>query len=346
MNRVAIIYFVFFTCVLNAQVSPFNRIEVKSDSSGVYSFIASGHWHGSSMNQSSFPAATILGNIDLLNKSNAAFIITTGDLFLDVKSDIPNYQKSLFNKLKVALFNAPGNHDISGSFYEEKYGKTWNKFILNTELFIILNTEINDGSISGEQLNFLKDVLDNSSKRKLKNIFIFSHRPIWSEHDERLKSIFIDNTKSLLGNNFKDEILPILKKYSGSVNIYWFSGSLGGDAPSSFFYYKDKNGITFIQTAIRDLPRDAILKVKLNKGRVVFETISLTSNPVPKLESCDLEMWNRGPVSSFNSRLIPLYIKQMLTHRFFWYGIFTAIFSVFILRFVFRRFKHKKSAKA
>ncbi|MBA3284467.1 MAG: metallophosphoesterase, partial [Nitrosopumilus sp.] len=168
--------------ILSAQViSPFNKIEIK-DTLDSYTFIVSGHFHGASTNASTFPSSSLLANIDTLNALKPQFLMSLGDLFVDVNDTyIKNYQNSLFDKIKTPLFNAVGNHDISnGNIYEKVFGKTFFSFEYGSELYIVLNTELNDGSISGEQLDFLKKVLFGSVSDNKKNIFIFSHRPIWS----------------------------------------------------------------------------------------------------------------------------------------------------------------------
>jgi hypothetical protein len=352
LNKRFTIVFSFVLIAIAAQgqillKSPLTKsVKLLSDTNVIpYSFFVSGHWHGSSTNQSGFPASTILANIEKINNDSAWFLVSTGDIFLDVRKDIPNYETYLFNKLEKPLYNAVGNHDISGSIYEEKFGSTSSSFFIESELYIILNTECNDGSIKGEQLKFFEDALSKHATEEtpIKNIFIFSHRPIWAEENEELKNLFVDNTKSEFGNNFESEILPLLIKYTKKSSIYWFSGSLGGNAPASFFYYKDKNNITYIQSAIRDLPRDGLLKVKVSHGQVSFETVSLTSQQMPKLEDCGLNLWKNPPAESFNYRLIPLYTKQMVFHRYFWYGASITLFVTVIVFFLRRRITRKKS---
>lgn len=348
MIKTLLLFLILFSLELSAQVvSPFNKLPVIVRDNESYSFFVGGHFHGSSTNLSGYPAASLLANIDQLNADTTMFLISTGDMFLDVRNNIPNYERSFFNKLKIPLFNAVGNHDVSGNVYNTHFGQTWSGFQLGTEAFIILDAEINDGSIKDEQLVFFKSSIEKwcNADSKIKNIFIFTHRPVWAEEDEKLKNIFLENTQSDFGNNFQSTILPLLKKHASKQKFYWFSGSLGANAPASFFTYTKNKNITFIQTAIRDLPRDGILKVKLTNSVVSFETISFSDQKMPKFETCGLNMWKGAPASApFNYRLIPLYIKQMLFHRYFWYGLILAIFSFICLRFVLRKIKHKKIA--
>ena len=76
--------FLSFSMSLNAQItSPFTGQKL-NDSVSNYSFIVSGHFHGQSNNGSTYPASTVLASIDTLNKLNPTFLMSLGDLFLDV----------------------------------------------------------------------------------------------------------------------------------------------------------------------------------------------------------------------------------------------------------------------
>ena len=342
MKRLTGIFFFFIFCFSGGAqlVSPLNQKAVKDTTA--YSFIVSGHWHGSSNNQSGFPASSILANIDLINHLKPSFIALTGDLFLDASKDLLNYKRSLLDKLNAPVFNAPGNHDFAGG--KMAAGTRFFSFKLGSEFFIFLDTESDNGDIEGEQLQFFIGEIKNAGYKGIKNIFIFSHRPVWAEEDETFAGLFKGNTRSAIAPNYKQKIEPEILKLK-SKNVYWTSGSMGGEAPVSFFYHKHKNGITFIQTAIRDLPRDGILQVNVHKGKVNFKTISLNYNPVPALEECTVELWKKGnPDAGFNTRLIPLYLYNMVMHRYFWYGIlYTVLFFIFLI--LLRRLKLKRVGK-
>lgn len=326
-------------------ISPFNKLKVK-DTLSDYSFIVSGHFHGASSNTSTYPAATLLANIDTLNSVNAAFLMSLGDLFIDVNEIyINNYNKSLFNKLKMPLFNAVGNHDISnGNYYEKVFGKSYYSFLLNSELFIVLDTEQDDGSIVDGQLEFFKNRLKDANSEKVKNIFIFSHRPIWSENNSRYSALFAGNTRTALGeNNYDDEIKPLLLEISKSKSIYWMSGSMA-DAPASFFYHKEaESNIIYIQTAIRDLPRDAVMQVNLVNGKVKFKGISLTGQKLDMIENYNIEYWTKAvpDEAKFNFRMLPYLTKQILFHYYFWIGFTSSLLILIILRFVYSKWKKR-----
>ena len=315
--------------IINAQVvSPFNKLKVK-DSLHNYSFIISGHLHGASTNYSSFPASTLLANIDTLNSSNPEFMISLGDLFLDVNEDyLRNYKKSLFEKLTFPLFNAVGNHDLSnGNTYGTLYGKSFFKFQTGTELFIFLDTELNNGDIEGEQFRFLTNALTNANEI-VRNVFILSHRPVWAQHMKKYSKLFEGNTRAVLkSDNFNSKILPLLKRVTAEKNVFWFSGSLGNGIASFFYDRNESVNITFMQTAIRDLPRDAVLKVNIKDSKVSFQGISFTGQLLKPVEQYNLEYWNKSVPEDrkINFRLVPYLLLKMISHHYFWSGFAIAL---------------------
>ena len=302
-----------------------------------FSFVVTGHIYGDGTNRSGYPASTFLANLDLLKRLHPAFIWFTGDVFGDVRNDYPKYQRALFSKLNIPMFNAVGNHDLSGDFYREQIGQTWFSFAIGKNLFITLDAEQDDSKITGEQLDFFRENLEKAAKEGYANVFIASHRPVWAETNPEFAGFFKDNTRSVFGDNFVSEILPLVEKYKENYRIWWFSGSMGM-APASFFYHTDGR-ITYILSAIRNTPRDAILNVKVRDDSVHFETVSLTGQQVLPLPAYDMEYWKdyKRPEKKFNFRLVPLYIKLMVTHRYFWYGM-----GIMLLIFVFIRLLRRK----
>lgn len=341
-----ICYLLLMPLFLSAQKSPFNGASI-SKNGDHYKFIVSGHFHGSSNNTSALPANTVLANMDLFNDSSLSMIISLGDLFLDVTKDPKHYETYFFSRLKTPLFNAVGNHDLTDNVYQEKYGNTFFYFFVEKDCHIILDTELNDSDIKGEQKEMLQKALDEAVKKSSKSIFIYGHRTIWSRNHPEMKDLFQDNTQSITGNNnFRADILPMIEESAKNAKVYLFAGSLGA-APGSFFYHKEKDkDIFYICSAIRSLNRDAILVLNSDgNGNVNITTTSLTGNKVEPLQKFNLELYlDFNPKKPFNWRLVPLYFKNMLIHRYFWYGILYTLFGVIIL-FMWKRFKRKKQTK-
>lgn len=345
-NILIVLYCLFSSTLIAQYVSPFNQKEVNTDRVA-YSFVVSGHFYGDGGNKSHFPVNTLLANLDWINGSNASMLVCLGDLFKDISNDIPNYETALFNKLEMPLVNSVGNHDLTGTIYQDNYGETAFSFTVNQDLHIVLDTERDNGDIQGEQLELLKTALEIVNQGTIHNVFIYTHRTIWKEAYPEMEGIFEDNTQSLSGTNFESDVLPILGDMGKKSTVYFFSGSLG-TAPASFFHHYDKaNNVTIIATAIRGLPRDAVLQVMVNKmGEASFITKSFTGQELKPLNQYNIDFWqNEVGAEPFNWKLIPYYIELMVTHRYFWYGVFYALLGFFSLRFIARRLKKRKAAK-
>jgi hypothetical protein len=336
MKTTVILFLIFFsyTRIVSGQISPFNNKTIDLDSTGNYSFIVSGHFYGDGTNKSGYPANTLLANLDWINSSDASMLICLGDLFMDIRNDMPKYQSSLFDKLEIPLFNAVGNHDISANVYQENYGQTYFMFKVNNDIHLFLDTELDNGDIKGEQLDLLNQIAEEVKTKQVNNVFVYAHRTIWKDAYSEMDGLFEDNTQSLTATNFNSEVLPVAKEIAAHSNLFWFAGSLG-DAPASFFYFQDKqNKITYIATAIRALLRDAVLMVHVQNGIASFETHSFTNQKLEKLEHYNLDFWkSTSAAEPFNYKLIPLYIKNVVFSRVFWYGTGFAfmIFGVFRL---------------
>jgi hypothetical protein len=344
LSTVAIAALLFSS--MSAQViSPFNKREVK-DTSEKYSFIVSGHFHGSSTTRSFFPASSLLASIDTLNKLAPAFLMSLGDMFIDVDENYINlYRKSFFNKISFPLFNSVGNHDLAnGNKYGAEFGKTFSFFRLASELYIILDTELDDGSIKGEQLEMLKAAFKRADDSAVKNIFIFSHRPVWAEEIPKYQPLFKGNTRSAGKNNFIPEILPLLKTLSFKKQIIWMSGSTGG-GPASFFYDRDpETNMIFMQSAIRDVHTDAVLRVKMDKGKCTFQGISLTDEKLDPVENYNIDYWRSvsPQEEKFNYRLLPMIILNGLKHIYFWIGFLSSLLFGLILVSIYKRWKKRR----
>ncbi len=320
------------TATAHAQRSPFNGLEVPpADSAGHHRILIGGHFHGESSNRSGYPAATLLASIDTLNRLGAHLLLSTGDLFMDPVADLPRYGRALFHKLRMPLFNAPGNHDLAGRdaggtvLAEGRHGP-W--------AFVILDTERQDGRLDAAQLARVEAAAEG-----VKTLFIVSHRPIWAEEDPAYSDLFKDNTRSAFGTGFQKEVRPVLERIARHTRVYWVSGSLGGSAPSSIFFQPHAPNITFIQCAIRNEPRDALLIADVYPDTVRWSALSLTGGRMEPPQVYDAAWWRarRGGTGGFNWRLLPYLIKATVRHRAFWWGAGLMLVLLWLVRRILRR---------
>ncbi|HMQ76586.1 MAG TPA: metallophosphoesterase [Flavobacteriales bacterium] len=321
---------------IQAQRSPFNGLEVlPADSTGHYRILIGGHFHGESTNRSGYPAATLLANLDTINSLGAHLFLSTGDLFMDPVKDLPRYQRSLFSKLKMPFFNAPGNHDGKAGSWVEVLNPGGGNVVgaKGPAELIVLDLEEHDGTLVDEQLQAIQ------RSGLVSALFIISHRPIWAEDDPQYSDLFKDNTRSTFGTNFKKDVYPLLEKIAQHARVYWISGSLGGQAPSSIFFQRHAPNITFIQCAIRDEPRDALLIADVYPDTVTWSALSLTGQQVKSPESYDAAWWRskQGKGEGFNWRLLPYLVRTTVFHRSFWWGAALMLLLVVLVRRIVRR---------
>ena len=263
-----------------------NNKQIIIDNQSNFSFIVAGHIYGAP-SLSIFPSPSITSNIDKINSLNASFLLLLGDNYRQLgELHVSPFKTTFLNKLKMPVFNAVGNHDLTPNYktdyykqdylaYKEHFGqkkhqKTYYSFVINSSLFIILDSELSlidgksNGSIKGEQLDFLKKVLDKhlTLNTSIKNIFIGAHKELnkWK------------------GNNFHAEIAQLFYKANSSgVEIFMLSGDMS-KAKADLYIKKDlKPNITYIHTHLTDGMNDKILQFTVSTdGLVKITVISLT----------------------------------------------------------------------
>ncbi|MBL7939092.1 MAG: hypothetical protein JNL43_07025 [Flavobacteriales bacterium] len=330
-----------------AQVSPYTgRPVLPPDSSGHYRLLIGGHFHGESTNASGFPAATILAGIDAMNRTGANALLSTGDLFMEPDRDSARYVTSFFTKLELALFNAPGNHDLEGDAYNH-LPVAPQLLHMGRDRILLLDTERDDSSILGDQLQMLAALATDADAGRLGRVFIVSHRPVWAEEDPRYSPLFEGNTRSLAGTNYASEVLPILLRIARNGNVYWISGSMAGKAPASIFFQPQPGGITYIQCAVRDELRDALLVADVSPLAVEWSALSLTGMPMQDVTTYDAEWWasHKGVQETFHWRRIPYLVRKNLGYPAFWYGAATAILLMLLVFILWRRSGGKGKAE-
>jgi hypothetical protein len=297
-----------------------------------------GHFHGSSSDRSGYPSPTLLANIDTINALGANLLLSTGDLFLRPDLDSARYARSFFSKLDLALFNAPGNHDLEGKAY--RVGAIMPvRIAMGQDRILLLDTERDNSDIKDDQLAAIVDIAEEVAQGMVRHVFIVSHRPVWSEGEPRYGDLFLNNTRSLSGCNFNKDVLPVLRRIAGKADVFWISGSMAGRAPASIFFQPHEERITYIQSAIRGELRDALLIADVRPSGVLWSSLSLTGLPVDEVEEHDVEWWKAHQASKapFRWRLLPYLIKKNLGYPSFWYGFVVALVLLMLLRAAARR---------
>ena len=265
---------------------------------GEYVFFAVGHIYGNPQNRFSvFPAASIVSSVDLVNGSRPEFFISLGDSVRSSRQPfLKAFKTSIADRLASPVLNAVGNHDISVR-YKEFFNLSghYYSFLRGSEYFIVLDTETSHGEITGGQLEFLKHSIGEArGEARIKNIFIFTHKLIWSVGEARYAIVYenVNNQKGYsTTNNFAEEVLPLVKGIKKAV--YFISGDIGCHWTLPFFYDRSDN-VTFMAAGMGDTIRDALLKVLVKDSRVSFELISFTGERIGRIEDYDLSYWKKA----------------------------------------------------
>ena len=339
MRSIAWLTLALACSMVKGQVSPYTgRPVYPPDSSGHYRLLIGGHFHGESTNGSGFPASTVLAGLDAINGTRANVFLSTGDLFMEPDRDSARYVASFFAKLDLALFNAPGNHDLEGDAYNHPPVAPL-LLSMGRDRILLLDTERDDSRIVGDQLELLATLATDAEAGRIGRVFLVSHRPVWAEEDVRYGPLFEGNTRSLAGTNYALDVLPVLQRIARKGDVYWISGSMAGKAPASIFFQPHAAGITYIQSAVRDELRDALLIADVSPTAVEWTAMSLTGTPMQEVATYDAEWWasNQRMAVEFHWRRIPYLIRKNLGYTAFWYGAATVVLLVIVMLVLRRR---------
>lgn len=249
-----------------------NSLNKKSiEFSEEFSFIVAGHSYGQP-SFSVYPAQGLVNNVDRINQISPNFVLLLGDNIRVLDSlNVSIYKTEILEKLQMPVFNAIGNHDLRSRvslrdfemYHDLVCENTVYSFVINSSLFIILDSEISNGQIDGEQLEFLEDLLPVNSLKdhNIKNVFISCHRTI-----ERIR-----------GTNYRKDVVPLLSRLGNNgIDVYLLSGDLD-KAPTDLYMYRDSiSKISYVHTHLSGTKDDKILQFKISKrGSVSIIPISL-----------------------------------------------------------------------
>ncbi len=257
-----------------------------------YSFFVAGHTYGTPGYPTGGLYAPFIDKFYLLNDNeNIKFGVFTGDIVISGTEELWDKVDEDLNKLKMPVYFAPGNHDMSNrQLFEQRYGPTYYSFLFEKDAFIVLDPNIDNWNISGSQLIFLDSVV-NSLSDTIKNVFIFQHQLLWVEKDNVFKNIRLNSTSGRAEEiNFWTEVIPLVQDMPQKV--VFFAGDLGAGSWSDDFMYYEIGKVTFIATGMGEGKGDNFIIVDiLEDNSVEYHLISLNTDDISdmgKLEDFEL----------------------------------------------------------
>ena len=249
---------------------------IQSDNQG-YSFYIAGHTYGKPGVESKGLYGPFTDKFHLINKyQSIKFGFLLGDLVKKASNEAWELVKKDLNSLDPRIENiiVPGNHDVGKGAHDalreiflQQFGKTFFSFKHGKDLFIMLDGNISEWNISGEQLQFLKQSLPNK-KGSTNNIFIFSHQLIWqSSSKSGFKKIKPNSLEGRSNNlNFWDEVFPLFSDLTNDV--YFFAGDIGAFPNGNELFYTKYLNVKFVATGMGGGMRDNFLIVSVINGDV------------------------------------------------------------------------------
>lgn len=128
------------------------------------------------------------------------------------------------SEFKMPIHIARGNHDGKLNNFEKLFGKSYKKFFVDKDLFVVLDLNLDHWNVTGEQLTFLRNTIRIDGK-KARNIFVFSHQVIWYDKEkfpEPVPNSLYDKSEN---TNYWSEIEPLLQ--ATKKPVYVFAGDVG-----------------------------------------------------------------------------------------------------------------------
>lgn len=212
----------------------------------LYSFFIAGHTYGKAGVDNIGLHPPFKDKFDYINnRTEIKLGVLTGDIvFLPSETDWDEVDDDV-NDLNLPVYFAVGNHDMKDrALYENRYGSTYFHFLYENDLFLILDPNIDQWNISGEQFIYMQNVVD-SLYPTVDNIFVFTHQVLWKENDNKYRHIRLNSNEGRASEiNFWSEIEPYFNSLPN--HVIFCAGDMGAASWSDDFMYDSYGNITLI----------------------------------------------------------------------------------------------------
>jgi len=245
----------------------------------VYSFFVAGHTYGQPGVKNGLHPPFKEKFDYIRNRPEIKFGVFTGDIVAAnptaiewdrVDADIEN--------LGLPVYFTVGNHDMENrELFESRYGDTYYSFTFENDLFIVLDPNLDNWNISGDQLVFLKNTLKENNNNN-NHIFVLFHQLLWWENNNVYANIgpnsFAGRADSI---NFWSEIEPMFSKLQNEV--FMFAGDVGAGSWAVDFMYDKYNNISLIASGMGEGNGDNFIVVNVYEDNSVgYDLICLNDS--------------------------------------------------------------------
>jgi len=236
----------------------------------LYSFFIAGHTYGTvGINNTGLHPPFVEKFQYIQDREEIKFGILTGDIVSPgpIAQDWDEVDEDIIS-LGLPIYFAVGNHDMENRpLFESRYGDTYFYFVYENDLFIILDPNLDEWNISGDQLEFLENVVD-SNYQTVENIFVFFHQLLWWDEDnyysEVIPNSFAGRSDTV---NFWTTIEPMFSMIPNQV--VFCMGDMGAVSWSDDFTYDNYANITFIGSGMGEGPGDNFVVINVDTDKSI-----------------------------------------------------------------------------
>lgn len=261
-----------------------NEQETQEESPISYSFFIAGHTYGSPGVDNDGLHPAFKNKFDLIqNDGHIDFGVLTGDIVITGTVQNWNEVDGDVIDLGLPVYFAAGNHDITDrALFESRYGQTYYSFVHQSDLFIVLDPNIDSWNISGVQLEFLENVL-NTDAQNVNNIFVLFHQLLWWEPDNIYQNVVLNSFAGRADTiNFWNEIEPLFNELAKPVHM--LAGDVGAFNTGSEFMYHHYDNVTLIASGMGGNVRDNFIIIDVHEdASVSYRLIALNAPDISAL---------------------------------------------------------------
>jgi hypothetical protein len=272
-----------------------------------YSFFIAGHVYGTpGVHNIGFHPPFKAKFEYIQGREEIEFGVFLGDLVIYGSEEKWSNVVAEFDTLGLPCYIAVGNHDLKyPEYYYAQFGDiTYYSFSYKNDLFIVLDPNIDGWNISGDQLTFLQNTINNEASTH-DNIFVMTHQLLWWDSENQYSGITLNSLAGRASEiNFWTEIEPLFNGLDN--NVIMCAGDLGAASWSSDFMYDKYDNITYIATGMGKGDPDNFVVINVDQNKNVnYELICLNNENLYCFG--DLEDYEMSKISNNIKEEIALY---------------------------------------
>ena len=252
-----------------------------------YAFLVAGHTYGATGVDNPGVHPPFKSFFPHINSLGLDFGVFTGDIVIYGTANDWDEVEADLDELNMPVHFAVGNHDMTGrDLFVSRYGPTYYSFESHSDLFVVLDSELDQCSIVGDQLTFLENTLDSTQAQ---NVFIFVHKVLWVAEGTPYYALR-DKINGPGGydfqSNFWPRIVPLLRDLD--ARVYVIAGDVGVGWAMALFYDEYEN-IRFVASGMGGAEEENFLVFHVRGGDVHITAYRL-----------DSQLLNLGTVEAYN----------------------------------------------